>query len=322
MYPSTGATIRADLNLVVEEASAADRFFIADRVLPTMSVDAKSGTYAKVDIAGGALLDAVATERARSGSYGEISRKWTNDTYDTVDRGLEEPVDDCDASDVGRFFNLESAASRLCMRNVKLAAEVRAAAAIFNATTFGAGTNSTVAYTEANIATIDFPADVLAAIERINDNGAEANTIVLSSTVLNRLKRSTLLKAWVRGTLTGEVAMAINADSIAKSFADHGITQCLVGRARYNTAKKGASKSVSSIWGNTYAWVGYVNPSARNPQDGGAGFTLVWNKEGGLYVTETYRNEGRRSNMVRVRQHTAEKITDATQGTLITTQYS
>jgi hypothetical protein len=39
-------------------------------------------------------------------------------------------------------------------------------------------------------------------------------------------------------------------------------------------------------------------------------------------VTETYRNETRRSNIVRVRQNTTEKIVDATQGTLITTQYS
>ena len=55
---------------------------------------------------------------------------------------------------------------------------------------------------------------------------------------------------------------------------------------------------------------------------GGAGFTLYWNQDGGLYTSETYRNEGRRSNMVRVRQNTAEKVVDATAGTLITTQYS
>lgn len=322
MYPSSGATIRADLNIVVEEAYHVEKHFIGAAALPPMPVEAKSGTYPKIEIAGGALMDAVATERARGGSYGQISRKWTTDTYDCVDRGLEEPVDDTDVKDLRRFFNVEAAAAKLTMRNVKLAHEVRAAAALFNTTNFGAATNSAVAYTEANIATINFVRDVLDAIERVADNGIQANTIVLSSTVLNRLKRSTLLKEWVRGSIKGSVDQPINAQAIAQSFADDGIERVLVGRARQNTAKKGQAKSVSSIWGTTYVWVGYVNPSARTPQDGGAGFTFYWNAEGGLFVTETYRDESKRSNMVRVRQNTTEKITDGTAGTLIATQWS
>ena len=267
-------------------------------------------------------MDAVATERAKGGSYGQVSRKWTSDAYDCIDRGLEEAVDDTDQRDLKRFFNAEATAARLTLRNVNLAHELRVSAATMNATNYGAGTNSAVAYTEANIATIDFAADVLAAIERLSDNGVEGDTIVLSSTLLNRLKRSTKLQAWVRGTLTGEVALAINADSIAKSFADHGISKCLVGRARYNTAKKGAAASVANIWGNTYVWVGRTNPGASSAQDGGAGFTMYWNEEGGLFISETYRSEEKRSNMVRVRQNTTEKVVDATAGTLITSQYS
>lgn len=322
MYKSSGATIRADLNAVVEEANAADKYLIGQAVMPPFGVDAKAATYPKIQIAEGGLMDAVATERARGGSYGQITRKWGTDNYDCVDRGLEEPVDDTDKSDLKRFFNVEATASKLTLRNVKLAHELRVAGAIMNTGNFGAGTNSVVAYTEAAIATIDFPADVLAAIERIADNGIEADTIVLSSAVLNRIKRSKLMKEWVRGSLTGELAQAINAKSIADSFADHGITKCLVGRARYNTGKKGAAKSISNVWGNTYVWVGKTNPGAGSIQDGGAGFTLYWNEEGGLFVTETYRDEKVRSNMVRVRQNTTEKVVDGTAGTLITTQYS
>lgn len=322
MYPSSGATLRSDLNIVVEEAYGADELMIGSRVMPPASVDAKSGTYPKIKIAGGALLDAVATERSRGGSYGQISRKWDSDTYDCVDRGLEEAVDDTDAKDLRRFYNVEAAAARLTMRNVKLAHEVRVADATFNATNYGAGTNSAVAYTAANLATIDFPGDILAAIERIADVGQMANTIVLSSTVLNRLKLSTKLQAWVRGSLSSERETPINAANIAASFRDNGITQCLVGRARQNTGKKGAAASIASIWSTTYVWVGVTNPNARTPQDGGAGFTFFWNAEGGLFVSETYRSEERRSNMVRVRQNTTEKVADGTAGTLITSQWS
>ncbi|MBN9691312.1 MAG: hypothetical protein J0M24_13835 [Verrucomicrobia bacterium] len=322
MYPSGGATIRADINAVVEEASAADTFHIGALVMPPLGVSAKSGTYPKIDIAGGALLDAVATERAASGSYGEVSRKWGTDTYDCVDRGLEEAVDDAEARDLARYFNAELTAARLTLRNMRLAHEVRVAAAIMNTSNFGSGTNSAVAYTAANLATIDFAQDVLAAIDRVEDNAVQVNTIVLSKAVLTRLALSTKLQNWVRGQLKGNGDMPMNAANIAASFADYGITRVLVGRARQNTAKKGAAKSVSQIWGNTYVWVGNVNPNASMAQDGGAGFTLYWNQEGGVFVSETYRNENRRSTMVRVRQNTAEKVVDGTSGTLITTQYS
>lgn len=322
MYPTSGATIRADLNIVVEEAYSADKFLIGAQVMPPQPVDAKSGTYPKIQIAAGGLLEAIATERASGGSYGEISRQWTTDTYDCADRGLEEAVDDTDARDMARFFNLEAAKARLTMRNVKLAHEARVAAATMNATNYGAGTNSAVAYTEANIATINFPRDLLDAIERVEDNAVEANTIVMSSTVWKRLKRSTLLLNYVRGTLKGQVDAPMTSRTLAQAFADDGITNVFIGRAKYNTAKKGQAKSVSNVWGNTYVWVGNTNPGARTPQDGGAGFTFYWNAEGGLFVTETYRSEHRRSNMVRVRQNTTEKVTDGTAGTLITTQWA
>ena len=322
MYPTSGATIRADINAVVEEAAGADQLFIGERVMPPLGVEGRSGIYPKVQIAGGELLTPGATVRQRSGSYGEVTRNWTTDTYDCLDRGLEEAVDDVDSKDVARFFSNEVSSARWCLRNMKLDHETRVQAAIFNTSNFGAGTNSTVAYTVGNITTIDFPADVLAAIDRVEDKGNIPNTLVIPKAVFTRLALSTKLGNWVRGQLKGNAEMPVNAANIAASFADYGITQVLIGRQRYNSAKKGQAASISQVWPVTYVWCGYVNNSARNPQDGGAGFTFVWNAEGGLWVSETYRNEQRRSNMVRVRQNTAEKVVDGTAGTLITTQYS
>lgn len=322
MNPTSGATIRADLNFLVEEAFGAESMLIGSRVMPPMGVDAKSGTYPKLQIAKGALLESVATERNTDGSYNEIRRQWTTDTYDCTDRGLEERVDDAAARDVARFFNAESVASRLTLRNVMQAHEVRVATAIMNATNFGAGTNSDVAYTVANKATISFVDDVLSAIRRVKANGARANSIVMSEAVFHRISTATLVKEFVRGSIQGNISLPINAANLAAAFAPYGISQVLIGDSVQNTAAKGQDKSTSGIWGNTYVWVGAVNAGATDPRMGGAGFTLVWNAEGGLFVTESYRDEKRRSSMVRVRQNTAEKITDATSGTLITTQYA
>lgn len=322
MYPSSGATIRADINIKVEEASAADSFFIGHLVMPPQGVEAKSGIYAKLKIANAQLLTAGSTVRSRGGSYGEVSRVWDSDTYDCVDRGIEEPVDDTDTRDIKRFYNLEVSAGKLCLRNVHLDHETRVAAAIQNTGTFSS-VNSTVAYTAANIATMDPVTDILSAIDRIEDNAASPDTLVIPKAVFTRMALSTKMQTWIRGTLKGNIDMPVNAANIQAAFSDYGIKRVLIGRARVNTAKKGQGTPViSQVWSPQYIWVGCTNPEAITPQDGGAGFTFVWNAEGGLFVTETYRNENRRSNMVRVRQNTAEKITDATAGTLIATQYA
>jgi hypothetical protein len=322
MYPSSGATIRADINAKVEEAAVLDRTFIGPLIMPALPVEAKSGQYPKIQIAGGELASSMAVERSRGSAYGEVSRNWTTDTYDCIDRGLEEAIDDADQKDIARFFNLEVATAQWLRRNVQLAHETRVQAAIFNTTNFGAATNSTVAYTSGNLATIDFPADVIAAVERVADNGVVPNTIVMGPQVMARLLLTTKLQTWVRGSLKGQVDLPMSAANLASAFGDLGISQVLVGRTRYNAGKKGAAKSMTPVWGSGYIWVGYVNGGARIAQDGGAGFTLYWSAEGGLFTTETYRNDSRRANMIRVRQNTAEKIVDGTAGTLINPQYS
>lgn len=322
MYPSSGATIRADINIKVEEAAAADGFFIGHLVMPEMGVEAKSGIYPKLKIGNAQLLKAGSTLRARGGSYGEVTRTWDTDTYDCLDRGLEEPVDDTDVRDLKRFYNVEVSSAKLCMRNMRLDHETRVAAAIQNTGTF-ASTNSTVAYTMANIATMDPVTDILAAIDRIEDNAASPDTIVIPKYVFTRMALSTKMQTWIRGTLKGNVDMPVNATNLQAAFSDYGIKRVLIGRARVDSAKKGiTTPAIGLVWNPAYIWIGCTNPTAQTPQDGGAGFTLCWNAEGGLFVTETYRDEKRRSNMVRVRQNTAEKVTDPTAGTLIATQYA
>lgn len=320
MYPNSGATIRADLNSVVEEARSAEKFFIGSRLLPELGVDVKSGTYPKLTKSISELLKPGDTRREAGGSYGKVTRAWTNDTYDTVDRGLEEAIDDVHKKDLARFFDAEANAARWVNRAMALSYEIRVAAEIFHATTWGSPTNSTVAYTEGNIATLDLPLDLMLAIERVADNAEEPNTIVLSADVYNRVRRSTLLKNFLVGS--NIPSANITETTIQQAFAANGITQVLIGRARYDSAVKKTTQTYSAakVWSNTYIWVGRVE--SGDFMNGGAGRTLVWNAEGGLFVTESYRKEEIRSDMVRVRQHTQEKIVDASCGTLIATQYS
>lgn len=319
MYPSSGATLRGDLNTYVEQGAANDKFFIGLNIFPEFGVEKKSGQYPYLKLANGSLLNAGSSIRSPKGSYNEIDRSWDSDTYDTIDRGLEEAVDDTENEDQSRWFDSEVVTAMLVMRAMKLDHETRVQAAVQNTGNFAA-TNSVVAYTNALKTTIDFPSDVLAAIERVNDNGELANSIVMSPNVLNRIKVSTLLQNFIRGNRPSDSTTNITAQMIQQAFADNGIENVLVGRARYNSAKKGQAFSASRIWNDTYVWVG--NIQGGDIKAGGAGRTLTWNKEGGTFVTESYRDDKRRSNMIRVRQNTAEKVVNANAGTLITTQYS
>lgn len=320
MYPSSGATIRGDLNTFVQEAQAEEKFFIGAIVMPPFEVDLTSGQYPRLKKTNGALLKSGSTVRTPKGSYGEIDRSWDIDTYDTIDRGIEELIDDTQSRDLARFLNQEVVTSKLVFRAVQLDHEIRVQTAIQNTTNFGAATNSTVAYTAANKATMDAPTDILAAIERVNDNGEEADTLVMSPNVFNRIKLSTLMQNFVRGSRPNDGTLNITSQALADAFSDNGIKQVLVGRARYDSAKKGQTFAAARVWNDTYIWVGSVK--GGDFMNGGAGRTIVWNKEGGLFVTETYRDEKRRSGVIRVRQNTTEKVVNDGAGTLIATQYS
>lgn len=320
MYPTSGATIRTDLNQVLVEASKADDFFIGETLFPTFGVDSKSGSYIKIKKAAGELLKPGSTRRERSGSYGSVKRGWETDTYDTYDRGLEEVIDDTDVKDAGRFFDVEALAAKAVLRSMRLDHEIRVKDEVMSTTNFGSAASPAVDYTEALLATINFPLDIMNALETIANNGEQADTIVLTPNLFNRVRRATKTINFLVGQ--NLPSANITANSIQQAFAADGIKQVLIGRARYDTTTKKSTATYTSgmVWPDTYIWVGKV--AGGDFMNGGAGRTLVWNKEGGIFVSETYRKEEIRSNVVRVRQHTSEKVIDANCGTLITTNYA
>lgn len=318
MNSTNNAVIRADINTFVEEVAAVDRLFIGAQVCPLWEVDTKDGQYPRFKVAEAELLNAESTVRAPGGAYGRVMRDYDLDTYGTVDRGLEELVDDSAKADMSRFFDMEVQAAKLVQRSMMLAHELRVSQLYMNASNFDA-TAAIAAYTAANVTngTLDFPGDVLEAIQRLTDRGYVPNAIVMSSNILTRVRRTSKLQNFIRGNRPSDSELLITSKMIGDAFE---IPNVFIGKIPYNTAKKGKPASLSPVWGNAYIWVGQIE--AGDPQNGGAGRTLVWNKEGGLWVSETYRDESRRSNVVRVRHHTSEKVIDANSATLITTSYA
>jgi hypothetical protein len=321
MTSQGGAILRSDLMTVVEEALLSESLYIGTKVMPPLGVDTKNGQYPKLRINSGNMLRDEAKRRAPGANYARTSRKWEQDSYDTIEYGLESPVDDSSAADIGRFFSLETTEARLTQRQLLLGHERRVASAIFAPTVFGLTTSAT-AYTVANLGTFDIAFDIDLAKLSIKGRGestAAAGLIaVMSENVFLRARQSTRLQNRIRGTVSTDTNLVLQPADLAAAF---GVREVLVASASYDSSATGASSStIADIWGNTYCWIGQALAGA--PEAGGAARTLFWKENGGLVTVESYREEQTRSNIIRVRHDTAEKIINANAGQLLVTQYS
>jgi hypothetical protein len=313
MYNNTGAVLRADLNLVLEEASQSTSLFIGQTLAPVFGVDYKAGQYAKITRQTGELMKAGGVERAPFGGYSRVTRAYTSDSYLTTERGLEEQIDDSQRKEVARYFAVEAVAARNILRAMQLAHEIRVADLVFNSNNWNT-TTSSVALTEttAQDGTFDFPKLVLEAQNRLLKKGVPYNTLVLSQENYNIIRRSPKLQTFLYGNLPSGQYRLVTAQDLATAL---NIPNVLIASATQDTAGKGKAPVLTNVYSNEYMWLGQV--AGGDFSAGGALRTLVWNAEGGIFVTESYRNEELRSDIVRVRHSTVEKVIDSTAAELI-----
>jgi len=235
--------------------------------------------------------------------------------YDCTDRGLKERIDDANASEMKSFFDMEVLTAKLVKRKMMIDQEAKAAATLMNPAEFNA-TAAKVAYTEANIDTIDFAYDIQECQARLESKAVEANTMIITRALWNLIRRTKLLQTYLFNNLNTTGRRLIRPSDIEEGFM---IDKVIIAKANYDSAQKGKTKVLGPIWGNEYIWLGKV--VGGDFQNGGSARCIVWGADspGGLYTTETWRDEDRRGDMVRVRSHTAEKVIDQTTAELITT---
>jgi len=322
MYQNSAAIIRHDLNAFVEEAAKSDDHLFGNKLLPTYSTNARAGIYPRIDIDSGELLKKDSTLRAPTGTYNETTRKFKTANYECLDRGLEERIDDVLVKDYDRFFDVEVLTSKLIMRTLKIDYEKR----VFdicqntsnNATTISAKQNIYGSAAdwgdEAEISNWDFAKVLMDAIKAMTKRGETPNTLVLSSTQWNYIRRLGKLNTFLYGNLGGGVGYKlINNTDIGKAF---GIQNVYIAHSYYDTSgRMSGTASLAALWDKQYGWLG--NVQGGEISGGGFGRTFVWSKDGGLFNTETYRSEPRRGDMVRVRHHTDELVVNKNAGVLI-----
>jgi len=319
-YVNGGTTIRADISQALIEAPQADIGLIGSQLLPLQNVDAKAGTYLKVQLAGGELLTNNALARESGSSYSRGIRSFSSANYATNEVGLEELIPDDAAKDLNRFFAYESETAKFLLRQLKLSHEKRVSDLLWNSTTPFTIADQTraVAYTQALVATVDVARDVAAAKLALAQYGYEANCVAMSANVFELIRRSTLLQNQFFGVISNTGARLLSEAEIAAAL---GVQNLLVGRAAYNTAGKNKTYSGSFVVPDTKIIVGQI--AGGEFTAGGIGRTLVWSGDSaGGFVSESYRDEARRSQVLRVRMNTDEVVIDPNAAVRITTNFA
>jgi hypothetical protein len=305
MYNTTDSVPRADISTVLMEAVAQEKLYVGGLIFPVYPSGREVGRYPKFRIGPAELLKAGkgygSTKRNETGTYNEISRKFEWDSFQTEEFGLEERVDDVVARRMESFFDAEVVTGKLLMNSLMLDYELETAAKTFDPVTFG-DTNAVVAYTEANKDTIDVPQDVNAMIERMTLLGEVPTSIIMSLKLWNFIRRTKLLQTYVYGYLNvNQGGSQITEQMFANVF---GLSEVIIAKKSYDTTLKGVATPICvPVWSND--WLAVLRRADGDFMNGGVGRTIIWDADapGGLFTSESYRDEKRRGNMLRVRSN-------------------
>jgi len=310
MYNTTDSVPRADISSVLMEAVGQEKLYIGQLIFPVYPSGREVGRYPKFRIGAAELLKAGtgygSTKRNETGTYNEITRKFEWDSFQTEEFGLEERVDDVVARRMESFFDAEVITGRLLMNSLMLDYELEIAAKTYATATFG-DTNTVVKWTNALLDTVDVPQDMNAAIERMTLLGEVPTTFIISLRLWNLIRRSKLLQTYVYGYLNvNQGGSQITEQMFANVF---GLQEILIAKKSYDTTLKGsAAPVVVPVWSDD--WVALIRRAEGDFMNGGVGRTIIWDADapGGLFTSESYRDEKRRGNMLRVRSNRVTKV--------------
>lgn len=322
MYNTVDSVPRADISTVLMEAVAQEKFYIGQEIFPVYPSALEQGRFPRFKVSETELLKpgtiGGSTKRGTTGTYNEVERKFVWDTYQTEEYGLEERVDDVVARRMQNFFDAEMVTGKFLMNALMLDFEIECAAAAFNPSTFTT-TNASLVYTAANLATMDVPSDLNALIERLTLLGENSTCIVMSLSVWNRIRQSTKMQTYMYGFLnTTQGGSQITPDMFAAVF---GGVRLIIAKKSKDTAQKGQPSVLEPVWSNEY--IGVFNCAGGDFMNGGVGRTILWDADspGGLFTSESYRDERRRGNMLRVRSNRVIKTLNTASGQLLATGY-
>jgi len=315
---SSLSTLRPDLATFEEFDLEMDRRgFIAQRVAPVIDVASQSGSFGKIPVE--QLLQTRTTNRASGAGYARGNWTFLPATYACEEHGAEEPIDDREAAMYANYFSAEQIATMRAYDAVLRNAEMRMAAAVFNASTWTGETLTTAVGIEWDtIATATPITDVDAAVKKVwAVSGMWPNALVISKPVFKNLRRCAQVIDALESGGAGAPSYqgAINEAQLASVF---DLDYIIVAGSAKNTAAEGQSVAFGNIWDDEYAMVCRV-ATTSDPKEPCIARTFHWGADGSQIrgTVEMYREESKRSDIVRVRHDVDEIIMYTEMGHLL-----
>lgn len=321
--PTTApATLRPEIGGSLEEFDLAmDRMgFIGLQLLPVFEVAEQAGSFGIIPRE--QMLKNPDTARTSTGNYNEVNFEFETTSYATKEHGLKGRVDDRDTRLYGNYFDAEVMTAEVVRDGVLRGQELRTKALLWNTSTWTGATLTTAAgtaWTLANKASATPIDDVENAVRKVWAlTGMWPNTLALGQITYRNLTHTDQIFDRIVSSGAGSPAKPSDI-TIAMLSAVFRISRIVVAGGAYNSAKEGQAMTVASIWSNDYAMVARC-AETNNIKEPCLGRTLHWGADGSQIggVIETYYDEDRRSNMVRVRHETQEKVFDASYAHLLT----
>jgi hypothetical protein len=349
---------RQELALAIVEGEGAIGGLIGDQLLPDFPINRRTAHLIKATLQDTQALRHIAAPkyvRAPGTNFERVVAKLGDDTFTVTLRGVEIVVPNEVQLDYAGYADLEAFyAARFGQEFSGLTKEYLIAAQIFSTANFGSATNSTVAYTEANIATISLISDLIASARRLKAKGEPPPyTAVMSGIVFERVRRAATVQGYVAGTL--RAGQEATHNMVEQAVQEFGIKNILIGDVYYNSAADQATPVLTAIWNNTYIWVGRPGmakgvgtpqqPSQATDASGGLGVPILggvgvnafwenWSAngmptdegetmsfDGGNYV-ESYYERKIDSQVLRLKMSSTPYIGNTRAGDLVATQYS
>jgi hypothetical protein len=280
--------------------------FVWNRVLPVFEAQKQSGKFGKIPVA--QLLQNRETTRQSGGGYSRGSWTFQDDSYSTVEHGAEEPIDDREATMYRDYFEAEVISAQRAFDAVLRNAEKRAAAAIFNATTFSSY-KSTITNEWDDAANATPITDVEAAVRAVwNQCGLWPNALIINRHVFRNLRNCEQIIDRIASSGAGSPTKPsdITVQQLAAVF---DLPQIIVAGGTKNTAAEGQAAAFGKIWSDEYAMVARL-VETNDIREPGLGRTFHWGEDGSqvMGTIETYRDETVRSDITRVRHEVDEKL--------------
>jgi hypothetical protein len=303
------STLRPDLSASFEafdlEAAKAD--FVGTRVAPVINVAKPSGIFGKIPL--DQLLQNRDTVRAPGSGYSRGKFNFTQATFNCIENGAEEPVDDNESEMYADFFDAERIAAARAFSAVLVNMEKRWAAKIFSTTTWtGASLTTDVSGTPwATVASAVPLTNVEAAVQKVYDNsGLWPNALIVSRKVFRNLRNTAQIIDRIKysGHLDPR-AGNISVEAISQAFD----LQLIVAGGTKNSANEGQTATPAEVWGSTYAMVCRV-AMTDDPKEPCIARTFHWSGDGSQIDGrfESYREEQTRSDVIRCRHQVGELV--------------